>query len=141
MKDSPLYKIGELAKHANVSVDTIRFYEEKGLIAPRTRSSSGYRWFSVDELEKLRFIQRTKAVGFTLSEIAELMALKLHPDAHTCDEVKQVTLDKIEQVSAKISELDKIRQSLQQLAVACDGGTHSSQHCTILQLLNSDTPL
>lgn len=141
MKKTQLYKIGELAKLAGVSVDTIRFYEEKRLITPHSRSPSGYRWFSEQELEKLRFIQRTKAVGFTLNEIAELMALKLHPDAHTCEEVKNVTLDKIDQVSAKIAELNKIRHSLQQLAVACDGGAHSSQHCTILQLLNSDTPL
>lgn len=141
MKTHQHVKIGELASQTGVSVDTIRFYEDKGLITPASRSDAGYRLFSQQDKEKLLFIQRTKQVGFTLNEISELMELKLHPDAHTCEEVKQVTEQKIEQVTAKINELERIRSSLAQLSVACDGGSHSAQHCSILQLLNSDNPL
>lgn len=135
------YKIGQLAKATGLTVDTIRFYEEQGLLCPTRRSAAGYRQFSQQDLEKLQFIQRTKAVGFTLKEISELLALKLHPDDHTCMEVKEVTEQKIHQVSKKIDELEKIRGSLQQLAIACDGGPRSAEHCNILQLLDSDTPL
>ncbi|MBU3020851.1 Zn(2+)-responsive transcriptional regulator [Aestuariibacter sp. A3R04] len=134
-------KIGELAKRTGLTVDTIRFYEEQGLIRPSRRSAAGYRQFSQRDLEKLQFIQRTKAVGFTLKEIGELLALKLHPDDHTCMEVKEVTEQKIDEVSKKINELEKIRSSLRQLAIACDGGPHSAEHCNILQLLDSDRPL
>lgn len=141
MKTTELLKIGELARQTDLSVDTIRFYESKGLLTPSQRSDAGYRLYSSADVEKLLFIQRTKTVGFTLNEISELMELKLHPDAHTCAEVKKVTEQKLEQVSAKISELERIRQSLLQMNDICDGGPKSAQHCTILQLLDSEKPL
>jgi len=138
MKSSDAIKIGELAKRAGLTPDTIRFYEDKGLITAGQRSEAGYRLFSDYELEKLLFIQRAKKVGFTLNEISELMELRLHPDAHTCEEVKQVTGEKIAQVSDKIAELERIRQSLLKMHTACDGGPDSAQNCTILQLLDSN---
>ena len=141
MKKSNLLKIGELARLTDLSNDTIRFYESKGLLTPSERSDAGYRLYSADDVEKLLFIQRTKTVGFTLNEISELMELKLHPDTHTCGEVKKVTEQKLQQVTAKINELERIRQSLLQMNNLCDGGPESAQHCTILQLLDSEKPL
>ena len=134
-------KIGELARQANVSVDTIRFYESKGLISATMRSASGYRLFSDEDRTRLLFIQRAKQVGFTLEEIGELLALKLHPDDHTCEEVKQRTAQKLQKVSEKIAELERIQRSLKTLYTACGGGAQSAQHCSILQLLESDNPL
>ncbi|QCZ94907.1 Zn(2+)-responsive transcriptional regulator [Salinimonas iocasae] len=134
-------KIGELARQANVSVDTIRFYESKELISATMRSASGYRLFSDEDRTRLLFIQRAKQVGFTLEEIGELLALKLHPDDHTCEEVKQRTAQKLQKVSEKIAELERIQRSLKTLYTACGGGAQSAQHCSILQLLESDNPL
>ena len=134
-------KIGELARQANVSVDTIRFYESKGLISATMRSASGYRLFSDEDRTRLLFIQRAKQVGFTLEEIGELLELKLHPDDHTCEEVKQRTAQKLQKVSEKIAELERIQRSLNTLYTACGGGAQSAQHCSILQLLESDNPL
>ena len=134
-------KIGELARQANVSVDTIRFYESKELISATMRSASGYRLFSDEDRTRLLFIQRAKQVGFTLEEIGELLALKLHPDDHTCEEVKQRTAQKLQKVSEKIAELERIQRSLKTLYAACGGGAQSAQHCSILQLLESDNPL
>lgn len=134
-------KIGELARQANFSVDTIRFYESKRLISATMRSASGYRLFSDEDRTRLLFIQRAKQVGFTLEEIGELLALKLHPDDHTCEEVKQRTAQKLQKVSEKIAELERIQRSLKTLYSACSGGAQSAQHCSILQLLESDNPL
>lgn len=134
-------KIGELAQAAGVSVETIRFYESKGLVAATRRSASGYRLFADEDRSRLLFIQRAKQVGFTLDEIHELLALKLRPDSHTCEEVKQRTEAKLDMVSQKIAELERIQRSLQRLYTRCSGGPQSAQHCSILQLLESDDPL
>ncbi|WP_232364459.1 Zn(2+)-responsive transcriptional regulator [Salinimonas lutimaris] len=141
MKESAHLKIGELATRAGVSVDTIRFYESKGLLNATRRSASGYRLFSEEDLTRLSFIQRAKQVGFTLEEIAELLDLKTHPDDHTCEEVKARTQVKIDKVSQKLAELQRIHRSLIELHAACSGGPESAGHCSILQLLESDKPL
>ena len=138
MNKSSMLKIGELARKAGVSVDTIRFYENKGLLSASKRSATGYRLFDEDDVTRLLFIARAKQVGFTLDEITELLDLKLHPDEHTCQEVKQRTQVKLDKVSQKIAELERIRRSLAKLHEACGGGTQSAQHCSILQLLESD---
>ncbi|QJR81206.1 Zn(2+)-responsive transcriptional regulator [Alteromonas pelagimontana] len=141
MKESSTLKIGELAKEAGVTVDTIRFYENKGLLAPLQRSQGGYRIFAQSDKERLLFIQRAKKVGFTLDEIGELLELQLHPGDHTCEEVKHHTQQKIDQVSEKIGELVRIQRSLQRLHTACCGGPESADHCSILQILASTEPL
>ncbi|WP_218353280.1 Zn(2+)-responsive transcriptional regulator [Alteromonas lipotrueiana] len=141
MKTPSLLKIGELATRAKVSVDTIRFYENKDLLRASRRSSTGYRLFIEEDLTRLLFIVRAKQVGFTLDEIGELLELKLHPEEHTCQEVKQKTQIKIDKVSQKIAELERIRRSLVKLHRVCGGGTSSAQHCSILQLLESDNLL
>jgi MerR family Zn(II)-responsive transcriptional regulator of zntA len=105
------------------------------------RSASGYRIFNSHELDKLQFIRKAKSVGFTLDEISELLELRLHPNEHSCAEVKQVTGDKIEQIQTKIDELQAIQASLKTLHQACCGGSESAEHCTILQILNSEKSL
>tara|TARA_B100000614_G_scaffold240918_1_gene241658 strand:- start:13335 stop:13757 length:423 start_codon:yes stop_codon:yes gene_type:complete len=131
------YKIGQLASLTGLTVDTVRFYENKGLVQASQRSDAGYRLFSADDLARLQFIKRAKAVGFTLDEISELLELRLHPDDHTCEEVKQVTARKVRELDEKIAELEKIRMSLQTLHTACCGGPQSAEHCSILQALDS----
>lgn len=137
MKTQNSYKIGQLAGLTGLTADTIRFYETKGLITPGKRSASGYRLYTQVDVATLQFIQRAKRVGFTLDEIHELLALKLQPDDHTCEEVKQYTADKMREVNEKIDELVQIRNSLQTLHDICCGGNESAAHCSILQTLDS----
>jgi len=141
MNVSALIKIGELARASGLSADTIRFYESKGLLTPKGRTQSGYRQFTTADIQRLQFIQRAKSVGFTLDEISELMALRLHPQGHTCEEVKQRTERKLQTVNEKLAELNRIRASLELLSAACDGGDKSAQQCSILRLLDSSESL
>jgi MerR family Zn(II)-responsive transcriptional regulator of zntA len=141
MKKASLFKIGELAKQTGMTVEAIRFYESKNLINASERSLSGYRMFNQHEVDKLQFIMRAKAVGFTLDEISELLELRLHPNEHSCEEVKQFTTNKIDEIQAKVDELQSIQRSLKTLHQACCGGSESAEHCTILQVLNSQESL
>lgn len=140
MKTSSL-KIGDLAKATGISVEAIRFYESKGLLEAKRRTETGYRLYEEADLDKLRFIQRAKKVGFTLDEIGELLELRLHPDDHTCEEVKHYTARKISDLEEKILELQRIQLSLKRLHSACCGGAQSAEHCSILQLLDSTESL
>lgn len=130
-----MLKIGELSKLANVSPDTLRFYEKHGLITPSTRSESGYRLYSHDAVQRIGFILSAKEVGFTLNEIHELLALEVTKDEASCHDVKQFVDEKIKTVNQRIREMQKIKQSLKTLSDACCGGDEPATHCTILEAL------
>lgn len=132
-----MYKIGELAKHCDVKADTLRFYEKHGLLAPSMRTDSGYRMYSETDAERLRFILRAKAVGFTLKEITELLSIELDKSNWACADVKGMVDSKLVQVEAKLSELNQFRESLKRLSDACCGGPESAEHCSILEALES----
>jgi len=129
------YKIGELATRAQVSVESIRFYESEGLISAKSRTDSGYRLYGDIELQQLYFIVHAKKVGFSLKEIARLLGLQVNKEAHTCEEVKGYTGDKISELDSKIRDLQKMRLALNNLYQACCGGPESAENCTILQTL------
>ncbi len=132
-----MYKIGELAQLCDVKADTLRFYEKHGLLSPSMRTESGYRMYSSDDAERLRFILRAKAVGFTLNEITELLSIELDKSNWACADVKGMVDSKLVQVEAKLSELNQFRDSLKSLSDACCGGPESAEHCSILEALES----
>ncbi|RTR31336.1 Zn(2+)-responsive transcriptional regulator [Shewanella atlantica] len=134
-----MYRIGELAKLCEVKADTLRFYEKHGLLAPSSRSDSGYRLYNESDAERLRFILRAKAVGFTLAEITELLSIELDKSNWACADVKGLVDSKLAQVNEKISELNHFQVSLQRLSDACCGGPESAEHCSILEALESNT--
>ena len=103
--------IGKLAKAAGTGIETVRFYERQGLVAPPPRTESNYRIYPQEEVKRLRFIKRAKALGFTLREIKDLLALSLDPHATRAD-IKKRTLAKIEDVERKIRDLTSIREAL-----------------------------
>lgn len=129
-------KIGELAKLSNVSVESLRYYQSEGLLVPAHRSKSGYRLYSNDDKLRLSFILHAKKVGFSLAEIKQLLSLRTEKDNHTCEEVKQYTGNKIEEIDAKIADLNKMKYALTNLHKACCGGQKSAEHCTILSSLD-----
>jgi MerR family transcriptional regulator, copper efflux regulator len=126
--------IGALAKRAGVGIDTVRYYERAGLLAPRSRLSSGYRRYSELELARLRFIRRAQALGFTLKEVRELLSLSAQRDVAR---VKRTAQAKLTDVERRIAELEKVRTGLSKLIAACPGHGRAAD-CPILRALGGD---
>ncbi|MBI3606920.1 MAG: Zn(2+)-responsive transcriptional regulator [Nitrospirae bacterium] len=122
--------IGWLAREAGVRVDTIRYYERRGLIPPPSRRDSGYREYTDEDLARVRFIRRAKDLGFSLTEIAELLNLRVDR-RKTCADVKREAERKIAQIDQRIAELKRMRHALNDLAAACQGRGPTSE-CPIL---------
>lgn len=126
--------IGELAKQAGVAIDTVRYYERNDLLAPAGRLASGYRRYGAEELKRLRFIRRAKALGFSLDDIRSLLTLSAERDVANVRTAAQIKLADIEQ---RIAELDRIRQGLSVLVAACPGHGRS-EACPILNALTQE---
>lgn len=114
-----LLTIGQVAKQAHVSLDTIRLYERYGLIKEPQRAANGYRQYPGEVIDCLKFIARAKHMGFTLKEIKELLIIH-QTSQHRCGDVKQRTQDKLKQVHEKIDELRQLETALQQLLNTCE---------------------
>jgi MerR family mercuric resistance operon transcriptional regulator len=126
-------RIGQVAKHAGVTVETIRFYESQALIPEPPRSESGYRQYTSETIQRVRFIQRAKELGFSLKDIHALLTLRNKPGT-TCADVKVRALKKITEVDEKIVDLTRIRRALAGLVDQCDGEANLSE-CPILDAL------
>lgn len=127
--------IGQLAGAAGVGVETVRFYERKGLLPEPPRRRSGYRRYPPDAVARVRFIRRAKDLGFTLREVAELLALRVDPDK-TCADVRALARDKIANVEAKLRELERIKTALERLSRQCRGRGPTSE-CPILDAIEA----
>lgn len=112
--------IGELARHANVNIETIRYYERRGLLPKPPRNESGHRQYSIDDVRQTDFIKRCQALGFSLVEITEILELRITPDS-TCADMKSRVEGKLSSVDKKIEELNRIRNALDRLRKKCTG--------------------
>lgn len=112
--------IGRLAELAEVNIDTIRYYERQGLIPPAARTASGYRKYQQADLARLRFILRSKSLGFTLAEIGDLLSLTADRESDM-QGVKRKAEARLEQVEARIAELRRVKRGLRKLIDACPG--------------------
>lgn len=133
-----MLRIGQIAKESGVGVETVRFYENEGLIETAARSASGYRQFPASTIAQVRFIQQAKKLGFSLQEISELIILQSAPDA-TCAEVKKTARAKIADIQEKIDSLEQIRNILKPLVNQCKSDNPISD-CPILNAFN-DVPV
>ena len=113
-------RIGKVAQLSEVSVETVRYYERRGLVETPQRSSSGYREYGEEAVQRLAFIRRAKLLGFSLEEVRELLELQLSPDADS-GRVKMVVEEKIHLVNGKIEELCRLKETLAELSSRCDG--------------------
>lgn len=127
--------IGQVAKRSGASIDTIRFYERKNLIAPACRKDSGYRQFHPHVVDKITFIQHAKGLGFTLKEIEDLLSMRQSPNAMAL-EVKQKAQEKIVDIDSKIRRLSQIREELANLTSLCSGDGPASL-CPILHAIDA----
>lgn len=130
-----MYRIGELARLANVTPDTIRYYEKQQMMAHEIRTEGGFRLYSEEDLRRLKFIRHGRQLGFSLEAIRELLSIRVDPEHHTCQESKSIVQARLAEVEARITELQMMRQSLQRLNDACCGTAHSSVYCSILEAL------
>jgi MerR family copper efflux transcriptional regulator len=129
-------RIGELADRAGVSVQTVRYYERRGLLIPLQRTRSGYREYGPDAVERLRFVRRSQDLGFTLAEIGELLTLRTDPRTPAAT-VKTRATAKIADIDCKIHDLERIRHALTHLAGRCRGGRGPVGDCPLLEALGS----
>jgi MerR family mercuric resistance operon transcriptional regulator len=111
---------GALARQGGVNIETIRYYERRGLLPEPPRSQSGYRLFSKDDVRRVRFIRRAQELGFSLKEIEELLALRVEQQSTRAD-VRQRAEAKIADIDEKIRQLRAMKKSLQRLTASCSG--------------------
>lgn len=130
---SPTYKIGEVARKAEVNRETVRYYERRDLIDKPDRRRSGYRIFTRRHINQIKFIKRAQQLGFTLSEIKELLELKVD-NRSSCDTVRDKAVDKHRDVTRKIKDLKRIRSVLADLIDSCKKES-PTEDCVILNAL------
>ncbi len=125
--------IGRVARQAGVGVETVRFYERRGLIKRPATPTRGFREYPDDVVDRVRFIRHAKDLGFTLTEVRDLLSLRTTPRS-SCEAVKRRAERKVADVEAKIASLRRIRRELRNLARACDERAPSAD-CPILEAL------
>ena len=131
------FKIGEVASRADVNKETVRYYEKRKLIPKPDRRYSGYRIFTQRHIDQIKFIKRAQGLGFTLSEIKELLELRMDEDT-TCLEVKAEAQHKFQDVVEKIEDLQRIRKTLIELIDLCSGEGPKGD-CPILKALEGNS--
>lgn len=129
-------KIGELAEAAGVGVETIRYYERRGLLAQPPRRASGYRQYAPLTVRRVRFIRRAQTLGFTLKEAEELLALRVD-DERSCADVRALARAKLEDIERRVAELQQMGRALERVARRCRGRGPTSE-CPILEVLDEE---
>jgi len=107
----PLLKIGEVSKRSGVGVETLRFYERLGLLGHPSRTSSGYRLYDDATLERLDFIKRAQVLGFSLAEIAQIIAHK-HAGQSPCADVREIVRARLRELDERMKEMQRYRKEL-----------------------------
>jgi len=130
--------IGRLAKEAGVNLETVRFYERRGLLPRPPRSASGYRLFPAEAARRLRFIRRAQELGFSLKEVGELLSLRVSRRT-TSAAIRARAEAKIAGIQEKIRNLKSMKKTLQKLTKVCDGCAPLAE-CPILDSLDRETP-
>src|SRR6266851_4163770 len=130
--DMPELTIAKAAREAGVNIETVRFYERKGLIE-RPPKGEGYRVYSPDHVARIRFIKEAQQIGFSLAEIKELLALRADPNTD-CSAVQQQAMAKQQEVRRKIERLREIDAALETLIAACPG-QGAVECCSIMDAL------
>ena len=129
-------KIGKAAQHAGLSVKTVRYYADIGLVTPYQDTQNSYRDYSQDDVAKLQFVGKARRYDFSIDECRDLLSL-YQDKSRSSSEVKALTLEKIEQIDQKITELTSLKSELSRLATSCNGDHRPD--CPILDALSSSS--
>jgi MerR family transcriptional regulator, mercuric resistance operon regulatory protein len=124
--------ISKVAKDLSINVETVRFYERKGLIEQPPKPEIGYRDYPEDTVNRIRFIKRSQELGFTLDEIANLLSLNDSP----CGQVQALAEQKLSAVKEKMAGLRRLEKALKGLLTQCHSNDDES-HCPIIDSLQS----
>ena len=127
--------IGSLAREADVNIQTVRYYERRGLVPDPPRSDSGYRQYPVESVARVRFIKRAQALGFSLTEISELLDMRVHSSS-SCSEMRGKAVAKRAEIDQKVTSLGELRSALDDLIEACDSNT-PTKDCPIIESLET----
>lgn len=130
MSTRSLFTISRLADEANVGVETVRFYERKGLIKQPSKGKNAFREYADTDAGRIRFIKRAQELGFTLAEIKKIFLLEQNFRIN-CDDLKKKVDVKINEVDLKIADLNRIKTSLVSFSSACAKGENSVRECKI----------
>ncbi len=122
--------ISKIAKELEINIETIRFYERKGLIDQPEKPAQGYRHYPDETLDRIRFIKRAQELGFTLDEIQNLLSLNDHP----CGQVQALAEYKLSAVKAKMADLQRLDKALEELLSQCRRNDDDT-HCPIIDSL------
>jgi Hg(II)-responsive transcriptional regulator len=125
--------IGEVADLAGVPAATVRYYERRGLIAPAPRTAAGYRRYGPDAAHRLRFIRHAQALGFSLKEIQELLALRVQ-DPAACPHVEESAREKLRLIRKRVRELERMQRTLERLVRSCRA-RRPTDECPVLAAL------
>ncbi|QID17218.1 MerR family transcriptional regulator [Nitrogeniibacter mangrovi] len=123
--------ISQLARAADVGVETVRYYQRRGLLPTPQLPNGGIRRYDSDTLSRLRFVRRAQALGFSLDEVAELLDLDEHEDR---DQARRIASEKLRRIDDQIRQLNAMKQALSELVSCCADG-NAAQPCPILHAL------
>ena len=129
-----MHGIGSAAKQTGCKIETIRYYESIGLLEDPGRTQGGHRTYNVQHIRRLKFIRRSRELGFSLDEIRGLLELAVDSEK-TCSQVRDVTLAHLADIRGKIRDLAQMERVLEDLASECDSKT--SPCCPIIESLSS----
>jgi len=127
--------ISKLADAARVNVETIRYYERRGLIEQPEKPAQGYRKYPLQTLTRIRFIKRAQELGFTLEDIGHLLMMEDQP----CAQARQLAEQKLAQVQAKLRDLQQLAEALRMLVSQCEHNPDQS-HCPLVDTLSDSAP-
>ena len=123
--------IGRLADEAGVNVETIRYYQRRGLMAEPDKPTGGHRRYDPDAIKRVRFIKRAQVLGFTLDEVGSLLELD---EAHACADTRDLAANKLQVIEGKLADLKAMRKALSALLLQCDAGGKDDR-CPIIDAL------
>ncbi|SDX59951.1 DNA-binding transcriptional regulator, MerR family [Modestobacter sp. DSM 44400] len=130
---------GQLAEAGGVHVETLRYYERRGLLESPPRRGSGYREYPAEAVQRLRLIKQAQALGFTLDEIAELLALNPHA-AVACGDMEDRVRSKMAELDEKLDALAELRGSLERVLCECCDGRQAQEACPALSPQHDPAP-
>ena len=128
---------GALAAETGCNIETIRYYEQIGILPPPPRSEGGHRLYGPDLVTRLQFVRRARDLGFTLEEIRELLGL-VDGGNYSCAQIEGIAIAHVEEIRRKIADLNRLKKTLEAMAAQCGGGT--IPECPIIDALFQSRP-
>ena len=128
------FSIGRMADEAGVNVETIRYYQRRGLLSEPAKPLNGHRRYPATMIKRVRFIKRAQILGFTLEEVSDLLDLE---EVHACAETRELAAHKLQLIESKLADLTAMRKALLKLMRECDSGGAAGA-CPIIHALATD---